>query len=506
MAIPITAEVDLLYKKLYGVAKTDTPVNKSPSNEAIPSPALNRGDTQWTQSNQIPGVAAAVSGIVQAYTGSSAVQCTADNTCVPVGGIYPTWLTGLTGWIPQEFGPTYVVQAWVNSPGVGNPTVGGTQIFSTGSGGTGEWFFDYEAGLLNFIGGTIPASLTTGKVIYIIGYRYVGLTGVTNLPSIAVTGNIGAANSAPVTAIFANGYYYGNGVALGGSSYSNADVANYLPIFNGNILANNISIGNTLNVSALTSTANITSTGNIVAVNFIGGAATLISTTTNAGINLVPNGTGNVNVNSTFINNVTDPVASQDAATKNYVDSLVQGLQPTTSVAVATAAVLPPYTYIEPNGAGNGIGAYLEAQSNGALTIDGNLVVANERVLIKNETAGNAAYNGLYTVTVPGDTGNAFIITRAVGSDQASELYGQFSFVTSGNINAGTGFVCTNNANTTPITFGTTAITYTQFSGAGSYSAGPGITQIGSQFSAKVDNTTIAINGCLLYTSDAADE
>ena len=45
MAINQTAYVDLLVKKLLGVAKTDLPGNKSPSNESIASPLLNRGDT-----------------------------------------------------------------------------------------------------------------------------------------------------------------------------------------------------------------------------------------------------------------------------------------------------------------------------------------------------------------------------------------------------------------------------------------------------------------------------
>ena len=93
MSIPISQKVDLLYKQAFGVTKTDTESNKSPSNEAIASPLLNRGDTLWTQADQIPGTAAAVASIVQAYTGSNAVECTADNTTVPVGSVYPTWKT-----------------------------------------------------------------------------------------------------------------------------------------------------------------------------------------------------------------------------------------------------------------------------------------------------------------------------------------------------------------------------------------------------------------------------
>ena len=165
MSIPIAQQVDLLYKQAFGVTKTDTAANKSPSNEAIASPLLIRGDTQWTQSDQIPGTAAAVANLVQAYTGSSAVECVADNTTTPVGGVYPTWKTNLTYWIPQEFGSTYAVKVYVDTTGAADPTSTGTQIFAAGSGGTGEFYYNYQSGVLNFIGETIPAALTSSDVL-----------------------------------------------------------------------------------------------------------------------------------------------------------------------------------------------------------------------------------------------------------------------------------------------------------------------------------------------------
>jgi len=188
MTVSIAQKVDLLYKQAFGVTKTDIETNKSPSNESIPSPLLIRGDTVWVQAADVPAVAAAVPSVVQAYTGTLAAECTADITTVPVGGIYPTWLTNLTDWIPAEFGSTYSVQVWVDNPGVANPTVTGTQIFAAGSGGTGEFYFNYMSGVLNFIGGTIPAALTSGKVLYIVGYRYIGVVGIST--SGGDTGNI----------------------------------------------------------------------------------------------------------------------------------------------------------------------------------------------------------------------------------------------------------------------------------------------------------------------------
>ena len=183
MAISDPTKIDLLYKKLFGVAKTDTSTNKSPSNEAIASPFINRGDKTWTQAGLIPTTAAAVTGVVQAYTTTARIQCTADTTTTAIGGVYPTWKTGLTDWIPPEFDTanvsnTYRVQVYYGASGVSNPaSTGGTQIFADGSGGSGEWYFDYQAGTLHFLGGTIPTGMTGSSVIYIYGYRYVGLSG-----------------------------------------------------------------------------------------------------------------------------------------------------------------------------------------------------------------------------------------------------------------------------------------------------------------------------------------
>lgn len=190
MAVSIAQYVDLLFKKLQGVAKTANSTVKGASNESIASPAFLRGDVVWMQSDQIPSTAQVVTGVTSALTGGSSIECTADTTVPPIGGIRPTWLTNETYWISQEFGSTWLPKVFVGPSGAANIEATGTQIFSAGIGGVGEYYFDTQAGVLNFIGETIPSVLTVGNVVYVSGYQYSGDLGVTNIPSGANIGNL----------------------------------------------------------------------------------------------------------------------------------------------------------------------------------------------------------------------------------------------------------------------------------------------------------------------------
>lgn len=151
-----------------------------------------------------------------------------------------------------------------------------------------------------------------------------------------------------------------------------------------------------------------------------------------------------------------DPVANLGAATKQYVDSVAQGLDPKGSVKAATTG---PITLSAPQ------------------TIDGIAVVAGDRVLVKNQAA--AQDNGIYIV-------QAAAWTRATDMDAWAEVPGAFCFVEQGTALADTGWVCTSNAGGT---LGVTAITFVQFTGAGTYSAGTGLTLSGTTFS--ITNTGV---------------
>jgi hypothetical protein len=195
-----------------------------------------------------------------------------------------------------------------------------------------------------------------------------------------------------------------------------------------------------------------------------------------------------ISVNSQKITNLADPTAAQDAANKQYVDSVAAGIDWKGSVRASTTAALPACTYA--NGA-SGVGATLTGNVNGALAAqDGVTLVVNNRLLVKNQAAG--LQNGIYALTQVGTAGTPFILTRATDCDSAAEVTtGVATFIEEGSTISATGWVLTT-AN--PITIGTTALTFAQFSGASLYLAGNGLVLTGNTFDvvANADGSIVA--------------
>ena len=151
-----------------------------------------------------------------------------------------------------------------------------------------------------------------------------------------------------------------------------------------------------------------------------------------------------------------EPTLSTDAATKNYVDSVAQGLDVKASAVVATTATIT---------------------LSGTQTIDGVTLIAGDRVLVKNQTTASA--NGIYVVA-------AGAWTRATDANTWEKLVSAFVFVEKGALNGDTGWVCTIDSGGT---LGSTAVAFSQFSGSGTYTAGTGLTLTGTQFS--ITNTAV---------------
>lgn len=174
MAISDNQKLDYLFKKVgFGATKTDTNSNKLAANESLPSPLLVRGDTIWAESGSIPAVKPSTT--TSPVTIQTAIECTADITATT----NRTWKTGITDWIPTEFGATYLVNVYIHTSGdaAGAESLS-NKVFTTGSGNNDEWFFDYQSGVLNFIGTNLPDGVNfSGKSVYISGATYSGTKG-----------------------------------------------------------------------------------------------------------------------------------------------------------------------------------------------------------------------------------------------------------------------------------------------------------------------------------------
>jgi len=169
------------------------------------------------------------------------------------------------------------------------------------------------------------------------------------------------------------------------------------------------------------------------------------------------------------------PTQDTHAANKSYVDAARQGLDVKKSVRAATTAPINLATDLE---AGD--------------VIDGVTLVAGDRVLVKDQLT--ASENGIYVAVASGAASRS---SDANGTADTGELSGgTFTFVEEGDTNADHGFAISSNG---PLTVGTDAINWTQFSGTGSFISGDGLVK---------DGNTINVVGTanrITVTADAVD-
>jgi hypothetical protein len=164
---------------------------------------------------------------------------------------------------------------------------------------------------------------------------------------------------------------------------------------------------------------------------------------------------GAIAMGTSKITGLGTPTDAADAATKAYVDALGEGLHIHASVVAATTANITLATDVE----------------NGD-TLDGVTLATGNRILVKNQST--ASENGIYVVAASGAP------SRAADFDSPAEIDGgDFVFVTGGTANDTKGFVQINVVGT----IGTDPIEFTQFSGAGIFVAGNGLTLTDNSFS-----------------------
>lgn len=220
----------------------------------------------------------------------------------------------------------------------------------------------------------------------------------------------------------------------------------------------------TATLSGVNGSANVSAAFTLATVNANVGTFTkltvnakgLVTAAAAANLNDIGAPTANYSFNNFRLTNLAAPTNDSDAATKSYVDGVAQGLDVKGSVKAATTGNIT---------------------LSGTQTVDGKALVVGDRVLVKNQST--ASQNGIYVVA-------SGAWTRSTDADTFNELVSAFVFVEEGTTLADTGWVCTVDAGGT---LGTTAINWAQFSGAGTYLAGTGLTLTGGTFS--ITNTAV---------------
>ena len=178
----------------------------------------------------------------------------------------------------------------------------------------------------------------------------------------------------------------------------------------------------------------------------------------------------------------TDTTLASAKAIKTYVDDIAAaGIHYHDSVRVESISNLNA-SY---NNGTSGVGATLTNTGTlAAITIDGISLSVNDRVLVYTQT--NSAHNGVYYVSTVGDGATAWVLTRTTDTDSygASDPdalgQGDAFFVREGDTGAGELYVMNTEGT---ITFGTTAIMFSQISKTPAYTAGQSLTLTGTEFS-----------------------
>jgi len=403
------------------------------------------------------------------------------------GKYYGTDNVGTRGWFTLSGGGS------VSSVGLTMPAdfvVTGSPITTTGTFGI---TYNTQSQRKVFIGPTSGADATPTFRLLVAG----------DLPSTAVTASsYGSATASPTFTVDAQGRLTAAADVTITPSFSSitskpTTLAGY-GITDGVINTTTITAGTGLSGGGDLSTNRTISLANTAVSAGTFGSSTAVATFTvdaqgrltaasNTTINAVTLTTGTIS---------TSPTNANDIANKSYVDSIAQGLNFHAACVYATTTTLPTYTY---NNGASGVGATITAIANGVLIIDGHTFTTTDvtngvRILIKDETAGNAPYNGVYVITAPGSAITPFAMVRATDYDTSgtgtNEIdAGDFFLVLSGSSNANTSWV---QQTLLPIVVGTTALVFTQFGAPVLYTAGTGLTLAGNQFS--ITNTSVTAN------------
>jgi hypothetical protein len=436
-----------------GILVKDSPTTVVSRSIAVSGAGLSVSNGDGTGGNptlSLSGLAAAFANI----GGSGLVAVQGGTTAGGVQIVGVTNQTSVVNGNGSGGNPTVGLASDAVLPGTGGVTVplGSNAQRPVGSAGQIRYNTDAQnfEGYAN--GSWSPFSLAGGVTTFSAGST--GFTPVAPSSGVVVLGGVLNVSSGGTGATGLTGYVKGNGVTplTASTTIPNTDITGLGTLSTQN--ANSVAItgGSASGVAITGSTINSTAIG--------------AGTPSTGAFTSVTMSSGTISAT---------PVGPTDIVNKEYADSIASGLNYHQPVNYATTTALPAYTYN--NGVG-GVGATITANANGALSLGGGSPTATQRVLVKNEVGGNAAYNGVYVVTQAGNGSSPFILTRATDYDTSgsgtNEIdQGDYVLVISGSL-ASTAWV---QQTALPIVVGTTALAFVQFNAPLTYTAGTGLNE-----------------------------